>query len=233
MTVDAGSGYTVGNPASAEASITYVVPPPCPPATFTSAPVNSFQTVAPNQLPEPLLVNPRRWGQRSSTSPPSHIPQEFPTAGIRHRHLVGLTSSQATSSSGYGSRTTRRRRPSRSCSVPTRSTSLRAPSTSQSPSTTDPSTVVWNRAAARPSSSTSTSSQPVPESHRSPGRRHTPRNSDPRINRWICGCSAARRCRFPSRALRWCHHAKTQPHQRCRHTRCDHAHCGSCWDAPQ
>ena len=58
MTIDAGSGYTVGNPASADASITYVVPPPCPPATFTSSPVNSFQTVAPNQLPEILVVNP-------------------------------------------------------------------------------------------------------------------------------------------------------------------------------
>ena len=86
MTIDAGSGYTVGNPASADASITYVVPPPCSPATFTTSPVNSFQTVAPNQLPR----NPR--GESCAAGDNVHL--------LPRRHISRRTSRQLVSATG-------------------------------------------------------------------------------------------------------------------------------------
>ncbi len=87
MTVDAGSGYTVGTPGSAEASITHVVPGQCAPATFAGLPVNQLQTIGPGELPQPLVVDPAPPGAAliyfSHPSYPPDTPRSwFPPDGL-------------------------------------------------------------------------------------------------------------------------------------------------------
>jgi hypothetical protein len=80
MTVDAGSGYTVGTPDSAEASNTYLpVPGPCAPATFADLPVNYLQTIGVGELPQPLVVSPAPPGATGIVFPkPVLLPADAP-----------------------------------------------------------------------------------------------------------------------------------------------------------
>ena len=58
MSLAPGTGYSLGTPSSADASITYLVPGNCPPATFQDIPANQYQRILSNQLPEPLPTDP-------------------------------------------------------------------------------------------------------------------------------------------------------------------------------